>query len=117
MTAAGISAGELCLPQEPVRIGTMAAVPFAPCHADATGNAGKAPSCRARAPFCLWGLPFAGFWSMEARSSKHTPAAARGARQCATAHFSLSSGHGAGAAAGRVAGSGPVWKITTLLED
>lgn len=65
----------------------------------------------------LRGLPFAGFWSMEARSSKHTPAAARGARQCATAHFSLSSGHGAGAAAGRVAGSGPVWKITTLLED
>ncbi|EEB32819.1 hypothetical protein DESPIG_02311 [Desulfovibrio piger ATCC 29098] len=24
---------------------------------------------------------------------------------------------GPGAAAGRVAGSGPVWKITTLLED
>lgn len=65
----------------------------------------------------LRGLPFAGFWSMEARSSKHTPAAARGARQCATRIFRCLPVMGPGAAAGRVAGSGPVWKITTLLED
>lgn len=99
--------------------GTAGAVPSGPAiRPQQDGCGGKtAPPAGKEAPCCRRGLPFAGFWSMEARSSKHTPAAARGARQCATAHFSLSSGHGAGAAAGRVAGSGPVWKITTLLED
>lgn len=99
--------------------GTAGAVPSGPAiRLQQDGCGGKtAPPAGKEAPCCRRGLPFAGFWSMEARSSKHTPAAARGARQCATAHFSLSSGHGAGAAAGRVAGSGPVWKITTLLED
>lgn len=99
--------------------GTAGAIPSGPAiRPQQDGCGGKAaPPAGKEAPCCRRGLPFAGFWSMEARSSKHTPAAARGARQCATAHFSLSSGHGAGAAAGRVAGSGPVWKITTLLED
>lgn len=102
-----------------MRQGRAGAVPSGPAiRPQQDGCGGKtAPPAGKEAPCCRRGLPFAGFWSMEARSSKHTPAAARGARQCATAHFSLSSGHGAGAAAGRVAGSGPVWKITTLLED
>ena len=93
-----------------------------PCHTSATGRLrredGSAGGERSallpsgkEAPCCRRGLPFAGFWSMEARSSKHTPAAARGARQCATAHFSLSSGHGAGG------GGRPGCRVWAGVED
>lgn len=93
--------------------------PFRSRSVVATGRSrgeGVPPAGKGAALY-LRGLPFAGFWSMEARSSKHTPAAARGARQCATRIFRCLPVMGPGAAAGRVAGSGPVWKITTLLED
>ena len=100
-----------CLPREWNRDGGRRS--FGPAIGpQRDGCGGKtAPPAGKEAPCCRRGLPFAGFWSMEARSSKHTPAAARGARQCATAHFSLSSGHGAGG------GGRPGCRVWAGVED
>lgn len=109
------------------------------CHGNGTGTAGAAPSAlpyvrngtaaagrrlrrRGKKRLVPSGLAICGLLVYGSSFIEAHSGSGRGARQCATAHFSLSSGHGAGGrrqaglqGLGRCGRSQPFWRIEKWL--